>query len=228
MNGSILSLQTGRIAPLGPDHVPSGFVKTPRQGPVQARRLGLEGDEQADLSVHGGAEKAVYAYAASHYPAWALQFPALAREFHGGAMGENLTVADMDESVLCVGDVHGIGTARLQVCQPRQPCFKFALRHNNKQLPKAMVRSGYSGWYYRVLEEGLVGAGDALVLLERPNPDFAFTRLVEIVYRGGATPKELARMADMPGLASQWRDTARLMLGKSGAGIKKPPAVPGA
>jgi MOSC domain-containing protein YiiM len=118
----------------------------------------------------------------------------------------------MDESAICVGDVHGIGTARLQVCQPRQPCFKFALRHNNKQLPKAMVRSGYSGWYYRVLEEGVVSAGDALVLLERPNPDFAFSRLVQIVYHGGATPKELARMAQMPGLASQWRDTARQLL----------------
>jgi MOSC domain-containing protein YiiM len=213
MDASILSLQTGRVAPLGPGHVPSGFVKTPHPGPVHAGLLGLAGDEQADLSAHGGPEKAVYAYAASHYPAWALLFPALAPAFHGGAMGENLTVTQMDESGLCVGDIHGIGTARLQVCQPRQPCFKFALRYNNKKLPKAMVRSGYSGWYYRVLEEGAVSAGDTLVLLERPNPDFAFTRLVQIIYRGGATAKELARMADMPGLASQWRDTARQLLG---------------
>ena len=212
MDASILSLQIGRIAPLGPDRVPSGFVKTPRQGPVQAGLLGFAGDEQADLSVHGGPEKAVYAYAASHYPAWAAQFPALAPAFHSGAMGENLTVTAMDESALCVGDVHGIGTARLQVCQPRQPCFKFALRHNNTLLPKAMVRSGASGWYYRVLEEGAVRAGDALVLLDRPNPDFAFRRLVQIVYRGGATQKELAAMAQMPGLASQWRDRARKML----------------
>jgi MOSC domain-containing protein YiiM len=212
MTTSILSVQTGGIAPLGPERIPSGFVKLPRAGAVHARFLGLEGDVQADLSVHGGPEKAVYAYAASHYPGWALQFPALAIAFQGGAMGENLTVAQMDETAICVGDIHGIGTARLQVCQPRQPCYKFALRHNNKQLPRAMVRSGYSGWYYRVLEEGEIRAGDGLVLLERPNPDFAFTRLVEIVYRGGATPKELARMVEMPGLASQWRDTARLLL----------------
>lgn len=212
MDASILSLQTGRIAPLGPDRVPSGFVKTPRRDAVHAGLLGFDGDAQADLSVHGGPEKAVYAYAASRYPDWAAEFPALAPAFHAGAMGKNLTVTAMDESALCVGDVHGIGTARFQVCQPRQPCFKFALRHNNKLLPKAMVRSGYSGWYYRVLDEGVISAGDALVLLERPNPDFAFSRLVQIIYRGGATQKELAAMAQMPGLASQWRDTARKML----------------
>ncbi len=209
----ILSIQTGRAAPLGPGQVPSGFLKSPRRGPVRVGLAGLEGDEQADLSVHGGPEKAVYGYAASHYPAWALQFPELAPDFHGGAMGENLTVAGMDESAICVGDVHGIGSARLQVCQPRQPCFKLGLRHNNNQLASAMVKSGFSGWYYRVLEEGQISAGDALVLLERPYPDFPFTRLVEIVYHGKATAQELEQMTRMPGLASQWQDRARRLLG---------------
>ena len=212
MTVCVLSVQTGRAAPLGPEHVPSAFVKSPRAGPVHVGLLGLEGDEQADLSVHGGPEKAVYAYAAAHYSAWALQFPELAPAFQGGAMGENLTVAGMDEAAICVGDVHGIGSARLQVCQPRQPCFKFGLRHGNKQLPKAMVKSGYSGWYYRVLEEGSLSAGDKLMVLERPNPGFAFTRLVEIVYHGKATEEELGRMAQMPGLASQWQERARQLL----------------
>ena len=212
MTVCVLSVQTGRAAPLGPEHVPSAFVKSPRAGPVHVGLLGLEGDEQADLSVHGGPEKAVYAYAAAHYPAWALQFPELAPAFQGGAMGENLTVAGMDEAAICVGDVHGIGSARLQVCQPRRPCFKFGLRHGNKQLPKAMVKSGYSGWYYRVLEEGSLSAGDKLMVLERPNPGFAFTRLVEIVYHGKATEEELGRMAQMPGLASQWQERARQLL----------------
>ena len=212
MTVCVLSVQTGRAAPLGPDHVPSAFVKSPRAGPVHVGLLGLEGDEQADLSVHGGPEKAVYAYAAAHYPAWALQFPELAPAFQGGAMGENLTVAGMDEAAICVGDVHGIGSARLQVCQPRQPCFKFGLRHGNKQLPKAMVKSGYSGWYYRVLEEGSLSAGDKLMVLERPNPGFDFTRLVEIVYHGKATEEELGRMAQMPSLASQWQERARQLL----------------
>ena len=207
MTAQIVSIQTGRIAPLGPERVPSGIVKHARDGLVTVGPLGLEGDQQADLSVHGGPEKAVYGYAASHYPGWARQFPDL--NFTGGAMGENLTVAQMTEADICVGDVHAIGTALLQICQPRQPCFKFALLHANNRLPKAMVKSGHSGWYYRVLQSGAIKPGDAVDLHDRPNPDFPFTRLVDIVYHGQATAAELARMADMQGLAEQWREIAR-------------------
>ena len=198
---------------MGAEHVPSAIVKTARNDSVAVSLLGLAGDEQADLRVHGGPEKAVYGYAASHYPAWAAEFPQLAASFIGGAMGENLTVSGMDESAICVGDVHEVGSALLQVCQPRQPCFKFALRHNNKRLPRAMVKNGFAGWYYRVVQTGSLQAGDAVKLYDRPNPDFPFTRLIEIVNHGKATMPELARMAQMPGLASQWRDTARQLLG---------------
>ena len=109
MHAVLDSIQTGRIAPLGPEGVPSGFVKHVRVGPVRVRTLGLEGDEQADLVSHGGPEKAVYAYAASRYPAWVEQFPGLAASFTGGAMGENLTVSGLNEDGICVGDVHAIG-----------------------------------------------------------------------------------------------------------------------
>ena len=210
-DASLLSIQTGRTAPLGPKGVPSGIVKRARAGAVSVGPLGLEGDEQADLSAHGGAEKAVYGYAASHYPDWARRFPDL--DFTGGAMGENLTIADMAESDICVGDIHAIGSALLQVCQPRQPCFKFALLHANNRLPKAMVKSGHSGWYYRVLQTGSIKPGDAVHLHERPNPSFPFTRLVEIVNHGQATAAELTRMVNMPGLASQWQDIARGLRG---------------
>ena len=210
---SVLSVQTGKTAPLGPKGVPSAFVKSPRSGEVAVTALGLEGDEQADLSVHGGPEKAVYGYAASRYPVWAREFPSLAARFTGGAMGENLTIAGLDETGICVGDVHAIGSALLQVCQPRQPCHKFALRHANKRLPKAMVQLGFSGWYYRVLAPGRLAAGDALVLHARPHPDFPFARLTEIVYHGHASKAELSRMAAMPELASQWRARARVLLG---------------
>jgi MOSC domain-containing protein YiiM len=212
MTAHIISIQTGRAAPLGPDGVSSAIVKSARNGAVAVGLLGLVGDEQADLSVHGGPEKAVYGYAASHYPDWARQFPVLAKNFTGGAMGENLTIAGMEEANICVGDIHAIGSALLQICQPRQPCFKFALRHANNRLPKAMVKSGHSGWYYRVLQTGAITAGDAVDLHERPNPDFPFARLVEIIYHGQATPAELTRMADMQGLAGQWREKAREFL----------------
>lgn len=117
-------------------------------------------------------------------------------------MGENLTVDGMIEDDLCIGDVHAIGGALLQVCQPRQPCFKLALALGEPRLAKHMVRTGQSGWYYRVLREGPIAAGDEIVLAERPNPDFAFPRLVTIVNRGGATLSELNDLAAMPGLAS--------------------------
>jgi len=205
----IASLRVGRIAPLGPERVASAFIKSAVNGPVMASALGLDGDHQADLSVHGGPEKAVYAYSSTRYPDWATAFPDLAPRFVAGAMGENLTVDGMAEHDLCVGDVHAIGGTLLQVCQPRQPCFKLALALDEPRLGKHMVRTGHSGWYYRVLREGPIAAGDELVLAERPNPGFGFPRLVTIVNRGGATVPELQDLAVMPGLASNIGRRAR-------------------
>jgi MOSC domain-containing protein YiiM len=210
----ILAVRTGRIVPLGPDRVPSAIAKHARDGAVKVGPLGLDGDQQGDLSVHGGEEKAVYGYAAAHFTAWSRAFPDLAGQFVSGAMGENLTVAGLQESGICPGDVHAIGSALLQVCQPRRPCFKFALHMGSNQVLKAMVRTGHSGWYYRVLQPGSLSAGDAITLAERPNPDFSFTRLVQIVSFGRPTRAELERMADMEGLASQWRRRARMILGR--------------
>ncbi|HEX8387786.1 MAG TPA: MOSC domain-containing protein [Sphingomonas sp.] len=208
----LLSVQVGRVAPLGDQGVPSGFVKRPTAQAVTVGPLGLAGDEQADLSVHGGPEKAVYGYAAAHYPAWIADHPEHAARFVAGGLGENLTIEGLTEADLRVGDVHAVGDARLQVCQPRQPCFKFALRFGDNRLPKAMVRNGRSGWYYRVLRVGTVRAGDPVLLDDRPHPEFRFDRLVEIVNRGGATPDELTRMADTPALAAHLRAAARRAL----------------
>ena len=212
MTARLASVQVGRIAPLGPEAVPSGFIKRAVAGAVRVGALGLDGDAQADLTVHGGPEKAVYGYAADHYPAWASDFPTLAERFQPGSMGENLTVATLSEDDICVGDVHAIGSALLQVCQPRQPCFKLALALGEPRLGKAMVRNGRSGWYYRVLRDGAISAGDAVRLAERPNPDFAFSRLVTIVNLGGATMAEMRVMAEMPGIASRIAAKARAAL----------------
>jgi MOSC domain-containing protein YiiM len=161
--------------------------------------------------VHGGPEKAVYGYASDHFPAWAARFPHLS--FTAGRMGENLTIAGLTEQDVCVGDVHRMGTVLLQVCQPRQPCFKFNLLHGDEQVSTAMIKSLQSGWYYRVLQPGALSAGDAVTLDARPNPDFAFPRLVEIVYRKRGARADLLRMTEMEGLASQWRERAKAMLG---------------
>jgi MOSC domain-containing protein YiiM len=209
VDARIISVHVGRVAPLGPDRVPSAFIKRSVAGPVLVQRLGLVGDEQADLRVHGGLDKAVYGYAVGHYSAWRQEYPHHDALLGAGAFGENLAIDGLNEADLCVGDVHAIGSALLQVCQPRQPCFKFALRFEDNVLPRAMTRNGRSGWYYRVVTEGHLRAGDAVTLQERPNPDFPFTRLIAIVNRSPPTRDELARMRDLPGLATGLQDQAR-------------------
>jgi MOSC domain-containing protein YiiM len=209
MTATLISVQTGKVAPLGPDAMPSGFVKRPRDGAVTVRDTGLDGDEQADLSVHGGPDKAVYGYAGAHYLRWAADHPRHAALFAPGVMGENLTVAGMEETDICVGDIHRIGTALLQACQPRQPCIKLALRFDDPLMVKAMVKTGRAGWYYRVVQPGLVQAGDAVTLEDRPNPDFSFARLVAIINHRNPERAELEAMTGMAGLALQWREQAQ-------------------
>lgn len=219
MTVSLHSVQIGRIAPLGPGSVLSGFVKHSVTHRVDVGPLGLSGDEQADLSVHGGLEKAVYGYAMRHYSAWRTDYPGHDHVLKPGAFGENLTIDALAEDDICVGDIHRIGTALLQVCQPRQPCFKFALHFHDNRMPKAMVRTGRSGWYYRVLEPGTLGTGDHVDRVARPQPDFAFSRLVAIVNnRGTATADEVAALAEMPEVASSLRQRARERMGSGTIG----------
>jgi MOSC domain-containing protein YiiM len=214
VSARLASIQVGRIAPLGPECVASAFLKSAVAGPVAVGPLGLEGDAQADLSVHGGPEKAVYGYAASNYPGWAAAFPTLASRFVAGSMGENLTIDGWAETDICVGDVHAIGDALLQICQPRQPCFKLARAFDEPRLGKRMVRTGQSGWYYRVLRDGTLTPGDSVTLTDRPNPDFAFSRLVSIVNLGGASDAEMRALANMTGVASRIAQKAREALGQ--------------
>jgi MOSC domain-containing protein YiiM len=215
MTIDVLSLQVGQAAPLGPNGVPSGFVKHPVEHRVELDALGLLGDEQADLTVHGGLEKAVYGYASEHYAAWRSEHPEHADLLVPGAFGENLTIAGLDEEQIRVGDVHAIGSALLQVCQPRQPCFKLALRFSNNRLPQAMVKSGRAGWYYRVLQTGALAAGDEVRLVERPQPHFPFSRLVSIVNHGDATAEEIASLAAMSEVAAWIRTRAQDRMGRT-------------
>jgi MOSC domain-containing protein YiiM len=210
----IASIHVGKIAPLGSEGVLSGFVKHAVVGPARVTLSGILGDEQADQSVHGGPEKAVYGYATSHYAAWRREYPRHGLLLMPGGFGENLAIDGLSESDLCVGDIHGIGSTRMQVCQPRQPCFKLALRFDDKHLPKAMIRNGRAGWYYRILEPGVVNPGDRVKVLDRLNPTFPFTRLVELISRGKASTAELERMRDMPGLAQDWQQRAAEMLAR--------------
>ena len=210
----VRSVHVGRAAPLGPQNVPSGFLKHAVEGIVAVGDLGLSGDEQADLRVHGGPDKAVYGYAITHYDAWRHDFPEHAGVFGPGSLGENLAIHGVDEADICIGDIHAIGTTQLEVCQPRQPCFKLALRFDDERLPLAMVMNGRSGWYYRTLQTGGLSAGDSIALKDRPNPDFPLSRLVEILHRRNGTREEFVRLAEMAALAAVLRNLFQALVAR--------------
>lgn len=210
----LLSVQVGGIAPLGPEGVPSGFIKSPVAGRVEVTPLGLVGDRQADLCVHGGPEKAVYGYGLAAYEVWRQEVPQHAPLLQPGAFGENLTIDGEAEEIVCLGDVVGIGSATLQICQPRQPCFKFALRFADKRMPRAMIKNGRSGWYYRVITPGMLAAGDPLRLLDRPNPHWPLSRFNALLAARTWTTEAAMELATLPGLASQWQQAAREALAR--------------
>ncbi len=148
--------------------VMSAIRKQPVEGSVDVRPLGLAGDEQADLSVHGGLDKALYLYPREHHAFWEERLASLRRQpvtLAAGSFGENLTTEGLLESTLWVGDRLRIGSVLLEVTEPRQPCFKFAAVIGYAAAPKHMLQSGYSGVYLKVVEPGSLQAGDAIELL---------------------------------------------------------------
>lgn len=193
--GQLVSVRVGRAAPLGPEGVLSGFIKHAVAGPVEVTPTGIIGDEQADLRVHGGPEKAVYGYAESRYAAWLQATPRHAALLVPGAFGENLTIAGCDETSVCLNDIVRIGSCVLQVSQPRQPCFKFALRFADPSMPQAMVRNGYCGWYYRVREPGRMSVGDPVELEERPLPLWSIDRVNRQIVQRHGTAEDKAEFA---------------------------------
>lgn len=203
--GRVVSIQIGRVAPLGPNRTASAFVKRPVAGAVDVGEFGIDGDEQADHRVHGGRDKAVYAYAADAYAFWRTAQPQHAARFGPGAMGENLTLAGPDEASVFIGDRVRIGTALLQVTEPRQPCFKLALAFDDSKLPRAFTRSGRCGWYYRTLEPGTIAADDLADCIDRPNPGWPVARLFEVIMARAFAPDTLAEMIAIEGLAEGWK-----------------------
>ncbi|HEU4976917.1 MAG TPA: MOSC domain-containing protein [Baekduia sp.] len=200
----VLSLRVGRPAALpwrGRD-VRSAFVKAPVDGRVPAGPLGLAGDEQADLRVHGGPDKAICCYASEHLAGWNQRF---GLELGPGAFGENLTLAGMTEDVVHIGDVVTVGTVTAQVSQPRGPCFKVAARWGRRELVAAMARELRAGFYLRVLEPGEIAAGDRLELVERVS-EISVAEVLRVTYRDRHDPAALQAVLDVPELAAVWRE----------------------
>lgn len=154
-----------------PRRVPTAYDKKPIAGSVSVGRFGLRGDEQADITANGGINKAVYAYPIEHYAFWSTQRRAILKRdvpLSPGAMGENLTISGLLENEAWVGDQLHIGDAVFQVTEPRIPCFKFNVRMGFSHASKAMMQSGATGFFLRVLKEGGISAGDAITLIAGP------------------------------------------------------------
>ncbi|MDQ3513689.1 MAG: MOSC domain-containing protein, partial [Chloroflexota bacterium] len=142
----------------------------------------LAGDGQADLVNHGGADKAVCCYPAGHYADWHRELGLDPAAFPYGAFGENLTLSGVTETTVCLGDTFTVGTATVQVSQPRQPCWKLSRRWGVRDLAARVQRTKRTGWYVRVVEEGDVAAGQALTLVDRPVPDWTVERVTGVIY----------------------------------------------
>ncbi len=183
----------------------TGFFKQPVRGRAWLGYQGLRGDQQADRKYHGGPEKAACVYAVEHYPAWreALQLPELA----AGAFGENFTAQGLLETGVCIGDVYQIGEARVQVSQPRQPCWKLARRWRIKDLTTQVEQTGRTGFYFRVLHHGWVEAGERIALLERPFPGLTIARANDVMHHRKEDYTAARELASCPLLSASWKDS---------------------
>lgn len=194
----------GGIRPLPPENRPTGIFKHEVDMPVWLGREGLAGDAQADRRAHGGPEKALHQYPVSHYTRLALAFPEVAALLAPGSIGENLSVPGWDEGNVCIGDTFRLGDALVQVSQPRSPCWKIDSRYGVVGMAKLIADEGITGWYFRVIEEGVVAAGCPFELVERLPGAAPVARLLDLMREHRPDIDTLAAVATVPGLAAAW------------------------
>lgn len=202
----ILSVNVGLLRQIRYDSqmVTTSIFKTPVHRRVKVSKLNLEGDGQADLSVHGGPNKAVYAYSSEHYDYWRRDFPD--KELLWGMFGENLTTEGLTEDNVHVGDRFRIGTTVLMVTQPRLPCYKLGMRFGHADMPERFLATGHTGFYFAVVEEGEIGAGDIVKPTEKdPNQISIATILRLYIDKDHQDARLLERILQIEALPSSWR-----------------------
>ncbi|WP_433941649.1 MOSC domain-containing protein [Paenibacillus lautus] len=201
MTMGIVSLNVGK--PVTVDYqgkdLSTGIYKQPVEGSLFLSSLNFEGDGQADLTNHGGLDKAVCAYPSEHYPYWERS---LGKPMPYAAFGENLTLRGLLEDEVCIGDVYRVGEAVLQVSQPRYPCFKLSQKHGVKDMPARVLNTGYSGFYFRVLEEGSVSADSPVTRLDSHASGIAVLEVLRMMKDGRKDEQGLMRMLEIDELAS--------------------------
>lgn len=189
----------------------TGIFKSPVEGPVRLGSLGLEGDGQVDMVAHGGPYRAAYAYTVEHYAFWR---EALGRDsFPYGQFGENLAVRGLFENEVCIGDVLRVGAALVQVSQPRAPCYKLEARMEMKGFAREFLRSGRIGFYLRVLEEGVVQAGDAIEVVSRDAAGMTVVAVANLMYFEKGDREGAARAARLEALTPGWREEFEVRAG---------------
>ena len=206
MDIHVIAFFAGSVRAMPGDGRPTGIFKLPVEGVVRIGVEGLIGDAQADRRVHGGPEKAVHHFPLENHRRLAAQFSEQAAGFVAGGLGENIATEGMTEGNVCIGDVYEVGSVRLQVSQPRSPCWKIDARHGREGITRYIAEHGIAGWYYRVLQTGEAQAGDALRLVQR-NPQPVSLSDWWTLSRTPRPPLPVLQgVADTPGLTPAYRE----------------------
>jgi MOSC domain-containing protein YiiM len=192
--------------------VTTGIFKRPVAGPVIVRTLNLEGDRQADLRLHGGPSKAVYAYPSEHYPFWRRELPEM--EFPWGMFGENLTIEGLLENEVNIGDRFRIGSVELIATQPRMPCYKLGVRFDREDMVKRFLRSGRTGFYFAVQREGEISAGDSITRLAPDKHNVTVADITRLYINDKTDSPMLRRAVGLEALPEDWREYFRERIAK--------------
>ena len=205
----IVSLNVGlpQLVLRNDEPVSTGIFKEPVAGRVNLRTLNLDGDRQADLSVHGGPEKAVYVYPSEHYDFWKRELPEM--DLPWGMFGENFTTTGLLETQINVGDTFRVGSAEVMVTQPRMPCYKLGIRFGRSDIIKRFLASERSGFYLGVLKEGEVGTGDEFEPVKRDANDIRVNDITRLYTSEKRNAELLRRAIDLEALPESWRDYFR-------------------
>ena len=183
--------------------VTTGIFKEPVNAPVMMRTLNLEGDQQADLTVHGGVNKAVYAYPSEHYGYWRTELPGV--DLRWGMFGENFTTEGLLEEATYIGDRFGIGETEVMVTGPRMPCYKLGIKFGRPDIIKRFLASRRTGFYFAVVREGMVGAGDAIKLIGQEQQDISVADITRLYAFEKDDLKSLRRAIEVEALPENWR-----------------------
>ena len=205
----VLSVQIGKIKIIPDDSFKekkweTGSYKEPVDFPLDVKFDGVVGDEISDLVYHGGVNKVIFANSAENYIQWCEYLECESLEF--GALAENITISNIKEEDVYVGDVHKIGTAILEVSQPRQPCWKISKKHNNETFKKNIHDTRRTGWYYRVLQEGQISKNDDVELAKRLNNSISIFDANEIMYNPKKNEDITKKLIDIDELGEQFKN----------------------